>query len=126
MSINKPASRGLPVAVFAVLSMLLAAGLFVPAAALTFSRKAVDEFNATGLPSWIRLALAVPEMAGAVLFALPRTFYLGTVVLLLVLAGAIAAHLSLGIRPTGLYALMAAVSLLALMRRYFLPCKIPQ
>jgi len=106
--------------------MLLAGWLFVPAAMLTFSAKAVDEFNATGLPSWIRLALAVPEMGGAVLFAISGTFYLGTAVLLLVLAGAIAAHLSLGIRPIGLYALMAAVSLLALLRRYFVPCKIPQ
>jgi hypothetical protein len=64
MSVNRPDSRKLPVAAFAVLSMLLATLLFVPAAALTFSRKAVDEFNATGLPSWIRLALAVPEMGG--------------------------------------------------------------
>jgi len=106
--------------------MLLAARLFVPAAVLTFSQKSVDEFNATGLPPWIRLALAVPEMGGAVLFAIPGTFYIGAAVLLLVLAGAIAAHLSLGIRPTGLFALMAAVSLLALLRRHFLPCKNPK
>jgi hypothetical protein len=121
MSIERPAMRRLFAVVFTIASVALAARLFVPAAVLTFSRRSADEFNATGLPSWIRLALAVPEMCGAVLFVIPGAFYVGTVILLLDLAGAIAAHLSLGIRPTGLYVLMAAVSLLALLRRYSLP-----
>jgi hypothetical protein len=122
MSIQSPASRSLVAVALSILSILLAARLFLPAAVLTFSRRAVDEFNATGLPSWTRLALALPEMCGAVLLAVPGTFYFGAAVLLVDLAGAIAAHLSLGIRPTGLYLLTAAVAALALLRRNLLPC----
>jgi len=106
-----------------IISVLLATRLFVPAAVLVFSRRSADDFAATGLPAWSRLALALPEMLGAVLFSVPRTFFAGAVVLLLVLAGAIVAHLSLGIQPIGLYLLSAAVLSLVLIRRFFLPCK---
>jgi hypothetical protein len=126
MSVERPPLGRLYAAAFTIASLSLAVWLFVPAVMLTFSQRSVDEFNATGLPPWIRLALAVPEMCGAVLFVVPGAFYLGTVILLLDLAGAVAAHLSLGIRPTGLYALIAAVALLALLRRYSLPWKLPQ
>jgi hypothetical protein len=126
MSIERPALRRLYAAAFTIASVALAARLFLPAVVLTFSRQSAEEFNATGLPSWIRLALAVPEMCGAVLLVIPGAFYVGTVVLLLDLAGAIAAHLSLGIRPTGLSVLAAAVSLLALLRRNFSPWRLPQ
>jgi len=110
-------------AALVIISVLLATRLFVPAAVLVFSRRSADDFAATGLPAWSRLALALPEMLGAVLFSVPRTFFAGAVVLLLVLAGAIVAHLSLGIQPIGLYLLSAAVLSLVLIRRFFLPCK---
>ena len=110
-------------AAIVIVSVLLATWLFVPAAVLAFSRRSADEFAATGLPAWSRLALALPEMLGAVLFSVPRTFFVGAVVLLLVLAGAIVAHLSLGIQPIWLYLLSAAVLSLVLIRRFFLPCK---
>lgn len=90
----------------------------MPAAALTFSRRSAAEFAATGLPAWIRLALALPEMLGAVLFSIPRTFCIGASVLILDLVGAIGVHLSLGIQPVGLYMLLAAVSSLALIRAF--------
>jgi hypothetical protein len=118
MRIERPTPRRASAAAFAIISMLLAARLFVPAAALTFSRQSAAEFAATGLPAWSRLALALPEMLGAVLFSVPRTFYVGASVLVLDLAGAIVAHLSLGIQPIGLYLLLAAVSLLAVTRAF--------
>jgi hypothetical protein len=105
----------------AILSVVLAVRLFVPATTLAFSRQEANEFNATGLPHWMRFALAMPEILGAVLFAIPRTFYIGTLVLLFDLAGAVAVHLSLGVNPTGLYLLLAAVLLLAMARHYRLP-----
>jgi hypothetical protein len=123
MSAQTPASRRFPRAAFAIVTVLLAARLFLPAAVLTFSPKAADRFSATGLAPWIRLALALPEMLGAVLYAIPRTFCLGALLLLLDLIGAIAAHLSLGIQPISLYLLLAAVLSLALVRPRLQPCK---
>lgn len=124
MRIERPASRRAPAAAFAIISVLLAARLFVPAAALAFSHRSADEFAATGLPAWSRQALALPEMLGAVLFSFPRTFYIGASVLLLDLAGAIVAHLHLGIQPIGLYLLWAAVLSLALIRAWLPTCKL--
>jgi hypothetical protein len=126
MRASEAALRRTLAVAFAVMSIVLALRLFVPAAALTFSRRAAEEFNATGLPPWTRLALALPEMLGAVLFAVPRTFYIGALVLLLDLAGAVVAHLSLGVQPLGLYLLLAAVTSLALLHRYLLTCRLRQ
>jgi hypothetical protein len=124
MSAGRPVLGRVVAAAFTTATVLVAARLFVPAASLTFSRQSVDAFNATGLPSWSRLALALPEMFGAVLLAVPTTFYVGAAVLLLDLTGAIAAHRSLGMRPTSLYVLLAAVAVLAVLRRHALPWKL--
>ncbi len=120
MSIGRPTSRGTSAAALKIVSVLLAVRLFVPAAALTFSRRSADEFASTGLPAWSRFALALPEMLGSILFLVPRTFYVGASVLLLDLVGAIVAHLYLGIRPIGLYVLWVAVLSVAIVR-WFLP-----
>ncbi len=123
MNINGRMPRRFASPAVAIISVLLAARLFVPAAALAFSRRSIDEFNATGLPAWTRLALALPEMFGAVLLAIPATSYLGAGVLFLDLTGAIAAHRAIGMQPAGLYLLLAAVSTLVLARRALLKCK---
>src|SRR5271168_1060189 len=99
MSGERSVSRRPHAGVFAIVSVLIAARLFLPAAALMFSSQAPAEFKSTGLPDWIRFALALPEMLGAVLFVIPKTFYFGAFVLLLDLTGAIFVHLSLGIQP---------------------------
>lgn len=124
MSGERSASRHPYAAAFAIASVLIAARLFLPAAALTFSAREAIAFKSTGLPNWIRLALALPEMLGAVLFVIPKTFYLGASVLLLDLTGAIIVHLSLGIKPFSLYLLMAAVLSLALVHAAFLRCEL--
>ena len=121
MTPEKPVPRKLIAPALAILSVVLAARLFVPAAMLAFSRQAASEFNATGLPHWIRFAIALPEIIGAVLFAIPKTFYVGTLVLLFDLAGAIAVHLALGKNPTSLWLLLAAVLLLVSARRHWSP-----
>jgi len=115
MSGERPASRHPYAAAFAIASVLIAARLFLPAAALTFSTREAIAFKSTGLPNWIRLALALPEMLGAVLF--------GASILLLDLTGAIIVHLSLGMKPFGLYLLLVAVLSLALVNAIFLRCK---
>jgi hypothetical protein len=123
MSIGERTQRRLLPAAFAIVSVLLAARLFIPAMALAFSRRSIEEFNTTGLPGWTRLALALPEMIGAVLLAIPRTFYLGILLLILDLGGAITAHLCIGIQPYGLCLLIVAVLSLALARRSLMPRK---
>jgi hypothetical protein len=126
VTIDREALRRLGKAAFTLASVALAARLFVPAAMLAVSHWAAEEFRASGLPGWTRLALAVPELCGAVLILVPRAFHLGAAILALDLAGAIAAHLSVGMHPTGLYLLMGSVLLLALARGYFSPWKRPQ
>lgn len=107
-----------------VASVLLGARLLVPAAVLAFSRRAADEHNATGLPPWSRLALAPPEMLGAILFVFPRTLLLGTCILVLDISGAIAAHLSLGQKPGLLVVFLAAVRLLARVQVHLSSCEL--
>jgi hypothetical protein len=124
MSGERMVSRRPFAALFAIVLVLVAARLFLPAAALAFSQRAAVEFRSTGLPNWIRFALAIPEMVGAVLFVIPRTFYFGAFVLVLDLTGAIFVHLSLGIRPYSLYLLMAAVLSLALIPVIFQTCRL--
>jgi hypothetical protein len=116
---GKSLRRILPAAT-ATLAVLVAARLFVPAAALAFSSRGAAEFRATGLPAWIRFALALPEMAGAVFLSIPRTVVVGAGVLVLDLAGAIGVHLYLGIQPVSLYLLVLAVITLGL-ARIFIP-----
>ncbi len=111
-----PGLRRLAAGALGAASALLAVRLFVPAAALAFSPREAEAWAAGGLPRWAALALAGPEMAGALLLAIPRTFYLGASLLTLDLAGAIGVHRALG-EPTGrLWVLLAAVALLALLR----------
>jgi hypothetical protein len=124
MSGERPALRQPYAAAFAIVSTLIAARLFVPAAALAFSQRAAAEFKASGLPNWIRFALAIPEMLGAVALVIPKTFYVGSFILLLDLTGAIIVHVSIGIKPIGLYLLVAAVLSLSWVRAVLLRCKL--
>ena len=70
-------------------------GLVVLAQAVVFafSPASAHAFAKTGLPNFVRLALAWAEMAAAVLFLLPRTMIVGGWSLIVVLAGAVVLHL---------------------------------
>jgi hypothetical protein len=120
MTAWSPSLRKIVPPALTVISVIVAARLLFPAAVFAFLQTAADEFNATGLPRWMRLTLALPEILGAVLFVIPRTLPLGALVLLIDLVAAIAVHLSLGMQPTSLYLLLAAVLLLAIARRRLL------
>ncbi len=103
--------------VFFAVVAILAVRLFVPAALLIFSPAAAEAFTRSGLPAWVRPALAWPEMLGALLFAMPRSFYYGAVVLVLDLGGAIAAHILARQNPGWLGVFLGLVVLLGLLRR---------
>ena len=63
------------------------------AAIFAFSPASAHAFAKTGLPSFVRLALAWAEMAAAIVFLIPRTTIAGGWLLLVVLAGAVVLHL---------------------------------
>lgn len=63
------------------------------AAVFAFSPASAHAFAKTGLPNFVRLALAWAEMAAAILFLIPRTMIVGGWSLIVVLAGAAVLHL---------------------------------
>jgi hypothetical protein len=67
--------------------------ILVEAAVFAFSPGSAHSFAKTGLPDFIRMALAWGEMVGAVLFLIPRTLIVGGWSLIVVLALAIVLHL---------------------------------
>jgi hypothetical protein len=91
--------------------------LLVQGCILALSLKAAEEFDRTGLPTWIRLALAWSEIAAALLFLLPATLPLGGVALLAVLFAAIALHLYLGQNPAVLVVYLVSVIVVLVHRR---------
>jgi hypothetical protein len=114
--VRAPVSARLRAAGFLVLTVLLAAHLFVPAAALSFRPGPIAEFRGTGLPDWLRRLLAWLEMAGAILFVIPPSFKWGAAILVPTLCSAIALHAFLGARTGTLSASLALLLLLCVTR----------
>jgi DoxX-like family len=74
------------------------------------SAKAASEFAKTGLPNFIRIALAWIEIAAALLFLIPRATVAGGWLLLGVLAAAIVLHLLHGWYDAGALLVYAAAT----------------
>jgi len=75
------------------LQWVLSLVILAQAAVFAFSPESAHAFAKTGLPNFVRLALAWAEMAAAVLFLTPGTMILGGWSLILVLAGAAVLHI---------------------------------
>ena len=76
--------------------VLAAAFLFFGIGKLTGQPEVVEMFRAWGFPVWFVYVTGVLEVSGAVLVAIPRTRFVGAVVLMLVLLGAIGSHVTKG------------------------------
>jgi len=76
-----------------VLQWVLGLVILAMAAVLAFTPASAHAFAKTGLPDFIRLALAWGEMVAAILFLIPRTLRAGGWLLIGVLALAIVLHL---------------------------------
>src|SRR5215469_17143967 len=75
------------------LQWVLGMVILAQAAVFAFSPESAHAFAKTGLPNFVRLALAWAEMAAAVVFLIPRTTIAGGWLLLVVPAGAVVLHL---------------------------------
>jgi uncharacterized membrane protein YphA (DoxX/SURF4 family) len=84
---------------------------------LAFHPRAIQSFAQYGYPDWIRLLLAWSEIAAAILFLLPRTFWIGAWLLLLVLSAAAGLHIVLGENPLLPFVYMLATALVMVYRR---------
>ena len=92
------------------LQWVLGPVILVQAAVFAFSPGSAHAFAKTGMPNFIRLALAWAEMAAAVVFLIPRATITGGWLLLIVLAGAIALHLLHGWLDVGALLIYAAAT----------------
>ncbi len=104
-------------AVFQAAAGLLALCLFIPAAALLVSPAGIRAFRDSGLPDWVRWALATPEMVGAVLLTVPASFWWGAAILAADLGGAVAAHFYVHRAATLPWIWLGALLLLGAYRR---------
>jgi len=93
-----------------VLQWILGLVILGEAAGLAFSHAAGAAFARTGLPNFVRLALAWAEMAAAILFLIPRATIAGGWLLIAVLAGAILLHLLHGWLNVGSLLIYAAAT----------------
>jgi thiosulfate reductase cytochrome b subunit len=92
------------------LQWVLGLVIFLQAAIFAFSPASAHAFAKTGLPSFVRLALAWAEMAAAIVFLIPRTTIAGGWLLLVVLAGAVVLHLLHGWLDVGGLLIYAAAT----------------
>jgi len=83
------------------LQWVLGLVILAQAAVFAFSPSAARAFAKTGLPGFVRPALAWAEMAAAALFLIPRATIAGGWCLIVVLAGAVVLHLLHGLLDVG-------------------------
>jgi thiosulfate reductase cytochrome b subunit len=75
------------------LQWVLGLVIFIQSAIFAFSPESAHAFARTGLPDFIRVALAWAEMGATVVFLIPRATIIGGWLLMVVLAGAVVLHL---------------------------------
>jgi hypothetical protein len=92
------------------LKWVLGLVILMQAAVFRFSPDSAQAFARTGMPNFIRLALAWGEMAAAVVFLIPRATIAGGWLLLIVLAGAIVFDLLHGWLDVGALLIYAAAT----------------
>ena len=98
-------------------------GLVVLAESLRFALgpEASRHFAGTGMPAWVRPALAWPEIAAALLFLIPITAVAGGYFLLVVFAVAAVLHLLHGQYDIGILAVYATAVLVVIAYRGAMP-----
>jgi putative oxidoreductase len=78
-----------------VLSALLALMfLFAGGFKLSGAQVAVDNFSKWGYPDWFRVVTGIVEVTAAVLVIVPRTSFLGALLILPTMVGAVLTHLT--------------------------------
>lgn len=91
--IARPTRKALNATVWVLQGVVALAFLAAGAAKLMGSPMMVSEFKAIGLGQWFRYLTGILEVVGAIALVLPRAAYHGAVLLALVMAGALIAHL---------------------------------
>jgi hypothetical protein len=100
----------------AIPALRWAVGLVIlwEASRLAFGEAGARHFAGTGLPKWIRPALAWPEIIAAILFLLPPTMVFGSYALLAVIGIAALVHVLHGQFDVGVLVVYAAAVLVSL------------
>jgi len=85
--------------------------VLIEACFLAFSPHQIRAFHGTGMPDLVRLVLSWGEIAGAVLFPVPRTLRLGGWILIAVFGLAALVHILHGLLNVGMLLVYAAAAL---------------
>jgi len=93
-----------------ILQWTLGLVVLAESAAFALSPASAHAFTKTGLPNFVRLALAWTEMAAAILFLIPRATIAGGWFLIAVLVAAIVIHLLHGWLDVGALVVYAAAT----------------
>jgi len=93
-----------------VLQWVLGFIILAEAAGFAFSPTSARSFAKTGMPDFIRLALAWGEIGAAILFLIPRTIVTGGWLLIAVLACAVVLHMLHGWWDVGALLVYAAAT----------------
>jgi putative oxidoreductase len=98
------------------LAALISAATFVMAgiSKLAGAPQMVEEFHRFGYPDWFRVLIGAAEVGGAIALLVPRTAILASMMLGVIMAGAVTTHLRFGetlpaMVPLVLFVLVAAV-----------------
>jgi uncharacterized membrane protein YphA (DoxX/SURF4 family) len=98
------------------LAALVSAATLVMAGSLKLAGapQMVEEFYRFGYPDWFRVLIGAAEVGGAIALLVPRTSILASMILGVIMAGAVATHLRFGETlpatvPLVLFVLVAAV-----------------
>ena len=82
------------IALWVLRAMMAGLFLFAGAMKLTGQPMMIAEFNQIGLGQWFRYLTGILEVAGAIALVLPRAAYYGALLLIVVMIGALIAHLT--------------------------------
>jgi putative oxidoreductase len=110
--------KGRPVGLWVLRVLLGAAFLAAGGAKLAGAQAMVDVFEKIGVGQWFRIVTGLLEISGGFLLLIPRVTFYGAALLLLVMLGAVTAHLTvLGGSPAPAFILMILSALTAWLTR---------
>ena len=115
---RRPLSKGLNITGWVLQGLVAAALLAAGGSKLAAAPAMVEMFAKLGAGQWFRYLTGALEVIGAVALLVPRTAFFGSVLLAVVMAGAVVTHLAvLGGSPIPALVLLVIVGTVAWLRR---------
>jgi putative oxidoreductase len=115
---RRPLSKTMNIIAWVLQVLVALAFLAAGGSKLAGAKPTIDAFDKIGIGQWFRILTGSLELIGAIALLIPRLRFYGAVLLLVVMIGAITAHLTvLGGNPTAAIVLLAFSGTIAYLRR---------